>query len=138
MLDTIRVSEAFLIAVHSMLYLAMNKDRVVSGKEIATKLGASESHLLKVHRSLVKAGFISSATGPTGGFKIKVDANDLKLIDLYEVLEGKYFLGDCPFKGALCKTICSLRNEIEIINNHYLKYLKETSLGDNLKSINQD
>ena len=47
----LKLTEAALLAMHTMVYLAGNPDRRVSTREIAAEFDASEAHLTKVsHR----------------------------------------------------------------------------------------
>ena len=86
--NMLRISEAASIALHTMAYLARNKDRMVSTHEIAGAMGLSENHLAKVRQRLVKAGLVEAQRGPSGGFMLSRPAEDITLLEVYEAIEG--------------------------------------------------
>ena len=50
----LKLTEAALLAMHTMVYLAGNPDRRVSTREIAAEFDASEAHLSKVLQRLAR------------------------------------------------------------------------------------
>jgi DNA-binding IscR family transcriptional regulator len=64
MSNVIKISEATTLALHTMFYLYLKKDQLVSTKEIAAMFGFSENHLAKVLQRLVKVGYVASIRGP--------------------------------------------------------------------------
>ena len=99
----VRVSEASTLAVHAMAIMARNRESRLSNVVIARKLDASSHHLAKVMRKLVKAGFVGSQRGPLGGFQLRVEADDVKLLQIHEAVEGPIPRGRCLMRRTACR-----------------------------------
>lgn len=132
-MSILKISEALSIAIHSMVLLAMNKDRLRSSKEIAAILGVSEGHLNKVLQILARAKIVDSLRGPKGGFILQKESKEIRLIDIYELIEGKLDLNDCTH-GNLCGGSCALRGLKESMNNLFLNFFQGTTLQDLVNS----
>jgi len=129
MKSILNISEATLLALHSISLIAKNK--MINTKEIAEKINASENHLAKVLQRLVKSGFIKSTRGPSGGFKLSKNESDISLLDIFESMEGKVNKNlcliqnnSCPFKECI---LGDLNNKFtqEFINTLRNKKLNE-------------
>ncbi len=127
----LRVSEAAALALHAMVFLAVNKDRIVSTGEIADAFEASDAHLSKVLQRLQKAGLVSSTRGPKGGFRIARPAEEITLLDVYEIIEGELVDAGCLFTPAACdgKT-CILGDLLGTVNSQVRDYMAGTRLSD--------
>lgn len=86
-----------------MAIMARNRNDRLSNIMIARKLDASSHHLAKVMRKLVKAGFVGSWRGPLGGFQLRVEADDVRLLQIHEAVEGPIPRGRCPLRRAACQ-----------------------------------
>lgn len=107
MAQLISLSEASAIGLHGMVYIATSNEKVNVG-QISEFIGSSRHHVAKVLQRLVKEGFISSNRGPSGGFKLKMAAEEISLLNIYEAIEGTIdthiCLGNkvtCPFKKCI-------------------------------------
>ena len=103
MSNFIKLSEAASLAFHTAAYLAQNPDRLVPSREIARNLGASEHHLSKVLQRLVHSGIVRSTRGPRGGFMIRAPREKIRLIDIYESIEGPMQPARCLLGLPICK-----------------------------------
>ena len=101
----VRVSEASTLAVHALAIMAKYRNDRLSNVAIAKKLDASSHHLAKVMRKLVKAGFVGSQRGPLGGFRLRVEADDVKLLQIHEAVEGPIPQGRCLLRRTVCSGI---------------------------------
>ena len=127
----LNISEATALALHAMIYLEYQKDRLVSTKEIAEAFKASEAHLAKVMQRLVKARFVKSVRGPKGGFSLGKKCEEIKLLDIYEAFEGALSEHSCLFDQPVCGLEkCVIGNLLEEVNDKVMNYLKTTSLCD--------
>lgn len=128
----IQISEAALLALHSIMIIAAAEDKPTRTKEIAALINASENHLAKVMQRLVKAGMVTSIRGPHGGFLMAKKTDEITLLDVYEALEGKIQVhkcminnSECPFKGCIFGDLnTKLSNEfIQALGNRTLESL---------------
>jgi Rrf2 family protein len=98
----INVSEAASLALHGLTIVAQQSPNKVNSKYLAEKLDASEAHLAKIFQRLSKSGLIRSFRGPTGGFMLNKPAEEISFLDIYEIIESKIILNDCPLDKAGC------------------------------------
>ena len=132
----IKLSEATSLAFHTAAYLAQHPDKLVSSKEIARSLGASEHHLSKVLQRLVHSGIVRSARGPSGGFMIRKPWDQLKLIEIYESIEGRLKPPSCLLELPTCKgNRCPLGGAIRRADDAVRKCLTGTTLADMAKGF---
>ncbi len=129
-MSVIKISEATSIAVHTLILLAMNKERLRSSKEIAAILGVSEGHLCKVLQILGKAGYIDSTRGPKGGFWINKDDKEIKLIDVYNLIEGLPKQRKCTFNAVICSNSCILDSLTESLTEKFLELFESITISD--------
>ena len=126
----LRISEAAAIGIHAVVALAGSDTKRLSGHELANGMKASEAHLLKVMRHLVKAGIVSSERGPTGGFALAKEPERIPLIDVYEAIEGTFPNGACLFASPVCGgKSCPMGEFICGINREAMNYFLKTTVG---------
>lgn len=136
MSNFIKISEATSIAFHTAAYLAQNTGRLVSSREIARRLGASENHLSKVLQRLAHSGIVQSTRGPNGGFRIRTPWEKIRLIEIYEAIEGPIAPGRCLLDLSFCKgNKCSLGGIVHRTDEAMRKYLAGTTLAEMAKSF---
>jgi len=130
----VHISEATSLALHSIAYIA-SKKKAVKLKEIAKELGASEAHLSKVLQWLVKADFILSARGPSGGFVMKKNSDEITLYEIFEIMEGPIEHEKCPLKRPKCPfNKCLFQDLIRDMSNDFKNYLESHTLKDFLRA----
>ncbi len=131
MTSALKISEATSLAFHTMALLSAEPGRRHPARELAETLCVSEAHLAKVLQRLAKRGFVESARGPGGGFRLGTDAADVTLLEVYEAIEGPFRPDNCLLGGAFCGgKRCILGNLIETVNEKVRSYLSETRLGE--------
>jgi Rrf2 family protein len=64
-------------------------DQFVSGKTIASWLDVSPVYVTKLMNPLVRNGWVASATGTNGGYRLAVNLENQCVLDLIEIVEGK-------------------------------------------------
>ena len=98
----INISEAASLALHGLAIVAQKSPNKVNAKYLAEKLNASEAHLAKIFQRLSKSGLIKSFRGPTGGFMLNKPSEEISFLDIYEIIESKIIMNDCPLDKAGC------------------------------------
>lgn len=94
--------EMISLALHGMAYIAANNNRIMSIKEIASGIGASEAHLAKVMQRLVREGLMHSGRGPKGGFALARPPEQITLLHIYHVFDNNMEQTDCPMARSKC------------------------------------
>lgn len=124
----LKISEAASIALHAMIILAQS-DKLVSVKEIATKLNISANHLSKVMQRLNKAGFIDSIKGFNGGFKLAANPENVTFLEIYETFDGKIKGTNCILSNN-CQNNCIFGDLIYSVNKQVKERFEKTKLSD--------
>lgn len=113
-----------------MALLAKGCDRRFTNQEIAAALGASAHHLAKVMQRLAKVGLVSSVRGPRGGFSLGKPADEVTLLEIYEVVEGPLATCGCLLQTPVCDgTDCVLGDVVQTIHAQLRDYLSKTTLA---------
>ncbi len=92
------------------LLLRIAKSKSTNGltiPELSELEGISVANAGKILRILRLAGFIESARGQTGGYKLKVPANEIIVNDVMTALGGKLFETDFCEQHAGIDNICT-------------------------------
>ncbi|MCX5753461.1 MAG: Rrf2 family transcriptional regulator [Candidatus Krumholzibacteria bacterium] len=132
----IKFSEAVSLAFHTAAYLARHPERLVSSREIARSLGASENHLSKVLQRLARSGIVHSTRGPNGGFRLRSPWEKMKLVEIYEAIEGPLAPGRCLLALPVCKgNRCSLGAVLHKTDEAVRKCLTGTTLAELTRSF---
>lgn len=125
-----KISEAASLAIHAMAVIAGGKGERHSAKDIAQELKVSEAHLSKVLQRLVKGGMIASTRGPAGGFKALRGADDIKLLEIFELIEGPLGSGACLLGTPRCGGgACVISGFIDESNGRIREFLTGTKLS---------
>lgn len=137
MSSIIHISEMLSIALHSMIIIANNKDKApLRVKEIASLIGASESHLSKVMQRLVKANFLCSVRGPKGGFRLIKPPDKITLLEIYEVIEGQLSIEQCPTNCKICSfDACIFGGIPQKVHEEFKRYLMQKKISDFMGTI---
>lgn len=132
MAHVIQFSEAAFIALHGMVIVAKSKE-LVNVVRISEQLNSSKHHVAKVMQRLVKDGYLTSHRGPTGGFTLKVAPETITLLELYESIEGKIEIGECPMDNPVCPFgKCIFNNVTNKLTQEFVDYMKSQTLRDYL------
>ncbi len=134
----INISEGTSLAFHGLAMIAQGANETppdrVNIKTMATKLEASENHLAKVFQKLGKAGIVSSVRGPSGGFILVQPPENISLLSIYEILEGKTDPEGCPLGWETCNfEICIFEDRMHKANREIYEILKDITLLDYTK-----
>lgn len=130
MANMVKISEAASLGLHTMALLANQGEGRSTGKEIADKLGASVHHLAKVMQRLVRAGLVDSAVGPQGGFRLAKPAGRIKLLTIYEAIEGPMGAPQCLLAKQICEGHdCVLGELVQRLDQEIREYLQQATLA---------
>ncbi len=114
--------------------------------EISTLEGITRANTAKLLRILRMGGFVDSARGQSGGYKLAKPPDEIIVADVLEVLGGKLFQSSfCDFHsgaGAICSNSidCSIRSLWKAVQNSVDSVLQNTTLKDLMgseQSVNQ-
>lgn len=130
MAKLVHFSEAASLALHAMVLIAKSENHV-NVNSIAEEMGASRNHLAKVLQQLVKHGFLKSVRGPSGGFILSKPANQISILDLYEAIEGRIDVPECPLDRKICPfNKCLMNGLVTNVTLQFKKYFGDQTLED--------
>lgn len=130
----LNVSDAASLALHAMIVLARTADDMVVTHRIAAELGVSESHLAKVMQRLVKCRLVDSVRGPHGGFALSRRAETIRLLDIYQAIDGDLPAGGCLFGTPLCDgRTCVFGPMLDKVHVMVSGYFSQTTLAKVVK-----
>ena len=128
--NILRISEAASLAMHTMVYLTCQKNELISTREIAKVLKASEAHLSKVLQRLARVGLVKSIRGPKGGFMLGKPAAKVTLLEVFETIEGPMESEVCLFGNSKCLgKDCLFGGLLHDLYNLTHKYFLKTTLN---------
>jgi len=126
------LSEAASIAIHSMVLIARS-GKMMNVNKIAEYTGSSKHHVAKVLQRLVKEDYLTSIRGPHGGFELNKSPEEINLLEIYETIEGKLLITECPMENPVCPfDKCILGNVVADMTKKFRDYLKDASLKEYL------
>ena len=98
-LDLNRESE---YAIRALVLLAIEGDRPLSGREIATRVDVPERFMARVLAELGWAGIVTSRIGRSGGYILGRDPERLSLLEVVECVEGPARSSRCVLRQQGC------------------------------------
>ncbi len=120
-------------AILALQLMSDTEHGLISTKEIALHLKLSFEFLSKVMQVLNKNGIIQSYQGIKGGYKLSIEPNKLKIIDVIRAFDETVNLVDClgnHSEKCIRLENCTLRNPIIILQEKVEKIFYETSIAD--------
>lgn len=122
------LSEAASIAIHGVILIAQQKEGM-NVIQIAERTNTSKHHVAKVMQRLVKAGYLISHRGPSGGFILKKESSTISFLDIYETIEGPIELSSCPMDKTVCPfDKCIMNNVTSKMTIDFKNYLKDQTV----------
>jgi Rrf2 family protein len=136
MADLVKISEATTLAVHTMGLLARRGGERITTDSIAASLGASCHHLAKVMRRLVQSGLLDSHPGPSGGFRLRVPAEEILMLRIFEVIEGPLTRDACLLRPSACSgNNCGLGSLVGKLQEQLHSFLATTTLAEYARDL---
>ncbi|MEQ8716341.1 MAG: Rrf2 family transcriptional regulator [Acidimicrobiales bacterium] len=89
------------LATRALIALA-GSDRRFKSSDLAAVVGTTRGFLAHAMTPLVSRGWVSSEPGPTGGYAIAVDLDDVSVLDVIEAIEGPTDTGRCVLEDRPC------------------------------------
>lgn len=134
MSQLINISQAASLAMHGLAVIAEEYPKRISAKQLAKKLEASEAHLAKIFQRIAKSGLLKSFRGPAGGFILNKEPEDITFLDVYEIMETRIILNDCPLDRNNCVfNNCIFDGELNRISKDIYDTFKKLKLSNYMK-----
>lgn len=139
-----RLPEGVEWALHCAWLLSLAPDDdALPARRLAEFYGLPEAYLAKLLKALVRAGLLSSASGPRGGFRLARPPAGITVAEVVEAVEGKAPLfycteirqrGPVPLTGAACRMPCGIARVMDRAERAWREELAATTIADLVES----
>jgi len=120
-------------ALRAILVLAQAKDdRPMRADEIARATGSPPNYLAKTLNALAKAGLVTSARGPFGGFVLAIPADELSLAHIIDCFDEPRLQTKCLLGTVACDPThpCAAHQRWTAIKTARRSVLADTTVAD--------
>lgn len=127
-------SKSFGYALRGVLYITFRQDelRYVQVEEIATRLAVPKHFMGKILKRLAKEKVLTSAKGPSGGFKVNSHTASVSLLRIAQITSDLDILHTCvlQFKECNGQNPCPLHSRMESLRDTLGKIMMYTTIHD--------
>ena len=118
------------IAAMSRLAELYADDQAASSSDIAKSRNLAQPLIAKVLTTLARAGLITGAPGPGGGYRLAKDPREISLFDVVSLFERESETA-CPFGPDWCGSNepCPLHQSLVAMKQIETDYLKNTNFA---------
>lgn len=134
MLRLTRRSEYGLMA---LAFLASRRGEFCSVREIVDALSLPKRLLAEVLKDLAKSGVVDATRGPGGGYRLILDAKELPLSRVVEILEGPVAMTDCMADRCDLEASCIIQSGISRVTQSIRGVLDDMTVAELLPAQSQ-
>lgn len=119
--------------LRSLMYLGMNRDKLVTIQEIADLHDISKNHLTKVIHQLGASGLVETVRGRHGGLRLNREPEDINIGDVVRDSESDFHIAECfDADGGSCAFLrdCALKRKLGEATDAFLQVLDGMTLAD--------
>ncbi len=121
-------------AIRAVIYLAFHagEEKKIGIKQISKELGIPTPFLGKILQTLAKHKLLSSTKGPHGGFGLGKAANDIALIEIVDIIDGRDIFNKCMIRLEDCneENPCSAHKKYGEIRNNLMTLFQKEKISD--------
>ncbi len=119
--------------LRSLIYLGMNRDRLVTIQGIADLHSISKNHLTKVVHQLGVSGLVETVRGRNGGLRLAREPDAINIGDVVRMSETDFFMAECFDRAnntCALSPACFLKTKLGEATHAYLAVLDGVTLAD--------
>src|SRR3954447_5214907 len=127
-------------AIRAFVHLAqVQEGKYAMVKNIAEQEEIPAHFLAKILQQLARKGLLRSSKGPTGGFALKVDPSEIRLLEIVEALDGLSTYQQCAMGLSECSDAmpCGMHERWAGLRSRIMEYLGQNSIGDLAEALEQ-
>jgi Rrf2 family iron-sulfur cluster assembly transcriptional regulator len=127
-------------AIRASVRLAQVPDgKYAMVKQIAAEEEIPAHFLAKILQQLARKGLLRSSKGPTGGFALRLPADEMRMLDIVEALDGLTEYEKCASGLAECsdEMPCALHDAWKALRSRIMDYLGRNTIADLAKVLDQ-
>ena len=125
-------------ALRSLIFLGLNRDRLVTIQDIADLHGISKNHLMKVVHQLGVSGMVETVRGRKGGLRLGREPGEINIGAVVRQTETDFYMAECfnpDNVGCAYSASCTLKGVLGAATAAYLKVLDGVTLADMLVNV---
>ena len=126
-------------SLRTLMYLGLNRDRLVTIQDIADTYGISKSHLMKVVHQLGLAGLVETIRGRSGGLRLGKEPGEINIGAVVRRTEPDFLMVECfdrQINDCILAPSCELQGVLRKATTAYLAELDKVTLADLLRNSN--
>lgn len=119
--------------LRTLMFLGLNRDRLVTINDIAEMHGISKNHLMKVVHQLGLSGMIETVRGRNGGLRLNKEPSDINIGDVVRGSETDFYMAECfdrENNSCVYSPGCMLKGVLSSATSAYLAVLDGVTLND--------
>lgn len=126
-------SASYIYALRGLIYLAIfsNEERRLSVGQVAAAIGSPAPYLSKIMQKIARKGWIDATRGPGGGLNANAQTLQIRLMDLWQLIEPEADRLDCPLGNGPCAPgkHCPVHNSFVEMRDNLHKALAAKTIG---------
>jgi Rrf2 family protein len=125
-------------AIRAFVHLAqVPEGKFAMVKNIAEQEKIPAHFLAKILQQLARKGLLRSSKGPTGGFALRVEPGEIRLLDIVEALDGLAPYQQCASGLSECsdEMPCSMHDSWVALRGRIMDYLGRNTIADLNKAL---
>lgn len=118
-------------ALRTLMYLALNRDRLVTIQDIADAHQVAKNHLTKVVHHLGMLGLVETVRGRNGGLRLGMEPDKINVGDVVRSTESDFFIAECFGQengGCIYSASCALKGVLGRATAAFLSVLDGVTL----------
>ncbi len=118
-------------SLRTLIFLAMNREQLVTVQHIADAHGIAKNHLTKVVHQLGVLGYIETVRGRNGGLRLGREPQDIVIGEVVRKTETDFFMASCfdqASAGCMYSAACALKGVLSQATAAFLDVLDSVTL----------
>ncbi len=118
-------------ALRTLMYLAVNRDKLVTIQDIADLHAIAKNHLTKVVHQLGLIGIVETVRGRNGGLRLYREPADINIGEVVRHTESDFFMAECFGRendSCVFSSTCALKGVLSAATAAYLEVLDGATL----------
>jgi Rrf2 family transcriptional regulator, nitric oxide-sensitive transcriptional repressor len=118
-------------SLRTLMYLALNRDELVTIQDIADAHGIAKNHLTKVVHHLGLLGLVETVRGRNGGLRLGMEPEKINIGEVVRNTENDFHIAECfgnENGGCIYSASCALKGVLGRASNAFLAVLDDVTL----------
>ncbi|MCZ2077091.1 MAG: Rrf2 family transcriptional regulator [Bryobacteraceae bacterium] len=127
-------------AIRAFIQLAeVPEGKYAMVKNIAEQADIPAHFLAKILQQLARKGFLRSSKGPTGGFCLRIPADEITMLQIVDAVDGLTDFHRCPAGMAECndQMPCGMHDTWKALRSRIMEYLEGTTIEELAQALDQ-